>query len=81
MEQPILLFILIVVLLWLMLLSLGQMLLGPFYLLMSLGQNKIFHKIFHNFNMLVGKTISFIPDEANVDDMAKACEWQQIYSV
>ena len=31
-EQPILLFILIIILLWLMLLSLGQMLLSPFYL-------------------------------------------------
>ena len=33
-------------------------------------------KIFHNnSNWLVGKTFSFTPDEANVDDLAKACEF------
>ena len=34
------------------------------------------NKILHNkTNMLVGKTFFFTPDEANVDDLAKACEF------
>ena len=40
--------------------------------------NKIFH---NNSNVLVVKTFSFTHDEANIDDLAKACEIQQIHSV
>ena len=31
--------------------------------------------------MLVVKTFSFTPDEANVDDLTNGCEFEQIYSV
>ena len=31
--------------------------------------------------MFMEKTFSFTPDEANVDDVAEACELQHIYSV
>ena len=31
--------------------------------------------------MLLGKTFSFTPDEANVEDLAKACDLIIIYSV
>ena len=31
--------------------------------------------------MLLGKTFSFTPDEANVDDLAKACDYPIIYSL
>ena len=40
-------------------------------------KNKIFH---HNTIMLLGKTFSFTSDEANVHDLAKACDHFIIYS-
>ena len=41
-------------------------------------KNKIFH---NNTIMLLGKTFSFTHDEANVDDLAKACALLTFYSV
>ena len=49
-----------------------------------MGDNKITmkNKIFHNNTiMLLGKTFSFTPDEANVDDLSKVCDLLIIYSV
>ena len=36
---------------------------------------------FPQYHHVVGKTFSFAPDEANVDDLAKACALLIIYSV
>ena len=49
-----------------------------------MGVNKITikNKIFHNNAIiLLGKAFSFTPDEANVDDLIKACDLLIIYSV
>ena len=49
-----------------------------------MGDNKtvIKNKKFHNNTiMLLGKTFSLTPDEANVDDLANACALLTIYSI
>ena len=43
-----------------------------------MGDNKIIikNKFPQQYHHVVGKTFSFTPDEANVDDFAEACFWQ-----